>query len=61
MSREPVRLFAFAIALAQAIVGVLVAFWADSELIGALGIVMGVLTQVAAEIPRSKVTPTSAP
>jgi hypothetical protein len=54
---QPVRIYAFAIALAQAIIGVLLAFWADSELLAALGVLMGVLTQALAEIPRAKVTP----
>ena len=57
MSKNPVRLYAFALALAQAIIGVLLAFWADSQLLAALGVLMGVLTQAAGEIPRSQVTP----
>jgi hypothetical protein len=57
MLKEPVRVYALAIALAQAIIGVLLAFWADSELLGALGVLMGVLTQALAEVPRAKVTP----
>lgn len=57
MLKEPVRLYALALALAQAILGVLLAVWADSELLAALGVLLGVLTQAAAEIPRAKVAP----
>jgi hypothetical protein len=57
MLKEPVRVYALAISLAQAIIGVLLAFWADSELLAALGVLMGVLTQALAEVPRAKVTP----